>query len=545
MLTRLQVRGFKSLWDVDVKFGPFTCIAGPNAVGKSNLFDAIQFLSRLATDNFLDAALSIRGARGLTGNIRDGRSLSGNIRDLFHRWRDQHETRIFFLAEMLVPCEGIDSLGQKAEASITSVRYELEIEYSDSGGISGLGTIRLVSEKLIPIKKGEAARMIRFKHSPSEWRDHVIVGPGRRSPFISTDGKLIRLHQEGNQGRPRSFNIADLPRTVLSTVNATESPTSLLVKKEMESWRLLQLEPSALRNPDSFLTPPGLQSDGGHLPATLYALAHKKPSKKEEGAAGHGANKSFGSGTEVATTITGATDKVSLSPESVLKLQKTTDNGTNSIVYEQIAGRLSGLIDDVKSILIDRDDKYECFILALQNYDGTRYEARSLSDGTLRFLALATLAEDPSALGVICMEEPENGIQPSRIPAILKLLKAIACDPTIEVGEDNPLRQVIINTHSPSVVKLIDPDDLLIAVYEQQVVNHRRFNATVFKWLSKTWRAKSDDRQISPIAIGKLMSYLEQVPLEDADEQDPQISQKRRLIDREDIKQMILPLSAD
>ncbi|MFM7464011.1 MAG: hypothetical protein ACKO28_00785, partial [Cyanobium sp.] len=77
----------------------------------------------------------------------------------------------------------------------------------------------------------------------------------------------------------------------------------------------------------------------------------------------------------------------------------------------------------------------------------------------------------------------------------------------------------------------------------QQVVNHRRFNATVFKWLSQTWRAKSYDRQISPIAIGRLMSYLEQVPLEDADEKDPQISQKR-LIDRADIKQMILPLSA-
>lgn len=28
MLTRLQVRGFKNLVDVDVRFGPFTCIAG-------------------------------------------------------------------------------------------------------------------------------------------------------------------------------------------------------------------------------------------------------------------------------------------------------------------------------------------------------------------------------------------------------------------------------------------------------------------------------------------------------------------------------------
>ncbi len=41
MLTRLKVSGFKNLVDVDVHFGPFTCIAGANGVGKSNLFDAI------------------------------------------------------------------------------------------------------------------------------------------------------------------------------------------------------------------------------------------------------------------------------------------------------------------------------------------------------------------------------------------------------------------------------------------------------------------------------------------------------------------------
>ncbi|MEN9520623.1 MAG: recombination protein [Cyanobacteriota bacterium] len=48
MLTRLKVTGFKNLVDVDVRFGAFTCIAGANGVGKSNLFDAIRFLSALA-----------------------------------------------------------------------------------------------------------------------------------------------------------------------------------------------------------------------------------------------------------------------------------------------------------------------------------------------------------------------------------------------------------------------------------------------------------------------------------------------------------------
>ena len=34
MLTRLKITGFKNLVDVDVRFGPFTCIAGVNGVGE-------------------------------------------------------------------------------------------------------------------------------------------------------------------------------------------------------------------------------------------------------------------------------------------------------------------------------------------------------------------------------------------------------------------------------------------------------------------------------------------------------------------------------
>jgi len=75
MLTRLKISGFKNLVDVDVHFGPFTCIAGPNAMGKSNLFDAIRFLSATASDTLLKAALSVRSQNAATADVRD----------LFHR----------------------------------------------------------------------------------------------------------------------------------------------------------------------------------------------------------------------------------------------------------------------------------------------------------------------------------------------------------------------------------------------------------------------------------------------------------------------------
>src|SRR5579859_3440714 len=104
MLTRLRVSGFKNLVDVDVYFGPFTCIAGANGVGKSNLFDAITFLSALADRPIIDAALSVRDEGGRTADVKS----------LFHRIGDAPAAEMSFEAEMIIPDEGLDELGQRA-----------------------------------------------------------------------------------------------------------------------------------------------------------------------------------------------------------------------------------------------------------------------------------------------------------------------------------------------------------------------------------------------------------------------------------------------
>jgi predicted ATPase len=129
MLTRLKVRGFKNLVDVDGRFGPFTCIAGVNGVGKSNLFDAIHFLSLLAERTLLDAALEVRGAR------------TAGVRSLFHRSGARFAGEMSFEAEMIVPRTGRDDLGQEASATSTFLRYALTLGYRRdpaSGSLGGL-----------------------------------------------------------------------------------------------------------------------------------------------------------------------------------------------------------------------------------------------------------------------------------------------------------------------------------------------------------------------------------------------------------------------
>jgi hypothetical protein len=163
---------------------------------------------------------------------------------------------------------------------------------------------------------------------------------------------------------------------------------------------------------------------------------------------------------------------------------------------------------------VDVDEARRSKTLYLKQRGGAEHAARSLSDGTLRFLALAVLSCDPMAGGVICMEEPENGIHPARIPAIVELLKGMCVDVTSPVSDDNPMRQIIINTHSPVVIKNLAIDDLVIAT----PVRLGRVNITTFASIRGTWRSNVPHAGLtaSPVTRATLIDYLENVGSEAA-----------------------------
>ena len=485
MLTRLKVSNFKNLVDVDLYLGPFTCVVGPNGVGKSNLFDAIRFLSALANHTLMEAAAA----------VRDQDSRTAPVRDLFHRVGNHYAERMTFEAEMIAPRRAIDDLGQEAEASITFLRYSLELAYRKTDDNLVRGNLAIVKEELVHITHGDAPRHLLFPHSAKDWRKSAVHGKRRVPYFISTAGegenRVIKLHQDGgSSGRPLPRSAANLPRTVLSIANAAESPTALVARREMESWQMLQLEPSALRRPDEFGAPTHLGADGRYLAATLYRLGRHAGQQVSQ------------------DTVEGwKPESQDISSEQLLHLADQLDIQASAPqkVYSQIANRLAELIDGVHDIHIERDEKRELLTLCVKNEEGTLHPARALSDGTLRFLALAVLESDPQMQGVICLEEPENGIHPARIPAILQLLRDIAVDTQEPVGEDNPLRQVIVNTHSPVVFQQV-LDESVVFVKAREAIDEegRLYKKAHFLCLSDTWRAKVSEGA----ARGDLLPYL-------------------------------------
>lgn len=463
MLTRLRVSGFKNLVDVEVRFGAFTCIAGANAVGKSNLFDAIQFLSLLADHKLDEAARS----------IRDEEHRQADVKSLFTRAGDAPVLRMSFDVDMIVPAVATDELGQQGKASITFLNYQVEIGYrQDADARRQLGELELLREDLRHIKLGSASKHLRFPHR-LDWRTSVVLGR-KTSALISTNEEKVILHQDGEarsglnkRGRSYIRLARQLPRTLLSAGDA-DSPTVLCARAEMRSWELLQLEPSAMRGSDSLNQAPALDSAGAHLAATLYSLAR---TPRLQGG----------------------------KPDS-------------DAVYQQVSNRLVDLLGDVRHVGVDVDERRELLTLFLEDSAGVTIPARSLSDGTLSFIALVLKQMEKGGHGLLCMEEPENGIHPRRIPAILDLLQDIAVDTQTPVDEVNPLRQVIINTHSPAVVQQVPEESLIVADRVPALSKQgHQFHKLAFSVLPGSWRAEADS-QVPLIKKGSLLAYLRPAP---------------------------------
>jgi predicted ATPase len=82
------------------------------------------------------------------------------------------------------------------------------------------------------------------------------------------------------------------------------------------------------------------------------------------------------------------------------------------------------------------------------------FDASSFSDGTLRFIALATLFLQPKKFlpSVILVDEPELGLHPYAIEMLASLVRQASAD-----------TQVILSTQSSLLLDHFDPEDVLVA----------------------------------------------------------------------------------
>ncbi len=383
MITRVKINGFKSFQNFEIFFAPFTVLAGTNASGKSNLFDALMLLSRLSEKDLKTAFSSQRG----------------DPIELFTQYDDLNYAReMSFEVDMLVNRTVKDNWGGEAILNNTRLRYKLIIARQSNA--LGVEDLIVKYESLEKIKSADDKFL---KGLPKEaavyWKTWKAGGSAK--PFIETIDQngiiTISTRQDGKRGgkaRPAKA----ITQTVLGGINETDFPHAFAAKEEMRSWKFLQLNPEELREPTK--KDIGIKDEitqgGKNLAAALYRI-------------------------------------------------KTADPYS----LKEISRKLNNFLPNYTEVNVDDDDANKQFIITVKGENGKTFSSRVLSEGTLRLLALCILEYDDRHTGLLCFEEPENGIHPFRMEAMLHLLKELSMDFTKEEG---PLRQVIINTHSPVLV---------------------------------------------------------------------------------------------
>jgi predicted ATPase len=96
----------------------------------------------------------------------------------------------------------------------------------------------------------------------------------------------------------------------------------------------------------------------------------------------------------------------------------------------------------------------------------TPFKAHMLSDGSLRFICLATLLLQPISLlpDTILIDEPELGLHPYAITVLVDMFKQVS-----------ERKQLIVSTQSVELVNELSPEDVIVADQVEGVSSFKRY----------------------------------------------------------------------
>ena len=166
-----------------------------------------------------------------------------------------------------------------------------------------------------------------------------------------------------------------------------------------------------------------LKEDGGNLPAYLYLLQQKHPKTLK---------------------------RIELVIQSVMQYFERFD-----LAPQELDNKIELVWND-----IENPDKY--------------FAANDLSDGSIRFIAIATLLLQPELPKVIIIDEPELGLHPVAITKLAGMIKSAAARGC----------QMIISTQSVNLINQFDADDIItVDRKDGQSVFSRLDKKTLESWL--------------------------------------------------------------
>jgi predicted ATPase len=361
MITRIQIKNFKSLENVDLSLGGLNLFVGTNSSGKSNFLDALRVLQGIGNGFTVSEILNGK-PRTSTSEVWDG-IRGGAEFATFRKVGEEAGTQRLMSFEVFGRARPTDPFNFEYHISLSAKTGRVMSEW-----LTAAGTDIFDSTK--------------YENSFDAPTLSVAYSKGNR-------GKPPKAHFE--RSRPILHQFADFQQA-----RASDRRLAAACFTALADVQRLDPSPEVLRE---------------------YSAAQRATRMGE-----HGEN------------------------FAALVSSIISDEGNKTAYLEWLRELSPADVDDV--LVLEGALKEPLFAV---KEGGKTFPAQVLSDGTLRFAAIAAAFFQDSIPAVLTLEEIEKGIHPNRLRLLVELLRS----QTMRLGN-----QVIATTHSPDVLGWLNEKDL-------------------------------------------------------------------------------------
>lgn len=148
----------------------------------------------------------------------------------------------------------------------------------------------------------------------------------------------------------------------------------------------------------------------------------------------------------------------------------------NPKIYLRIIKNIQSIAPYFSDFILEPNESGYLKLFWQDKYSQYIYGVNDLSDGTLRFIALATLFMQPKLPKTIVIDEPELGLHPLAIAKLSSMIQSAA-------GKES---QIIMATQSADLINYFKPEDIIAVDQENGCSVFNRLNTyKLKKWLEE------------------------------------------------------------